>query len=181
MALGFDIDDAAHGVRTRAELRAPKVVRLLHALHADAVAGQLHGSLIGDAIFTALAAELVPSSEHRRAVSRSTTEPWRVRRALAYIHAQLTDKLTIATIAANAAISPYYLNRCFRATLGCSIWQYVLIARARHALVLMRDPRPNLTSMVQSPGFETYASFVAAMRREYGAAPANLQRALKHR
>ena len=181
LALGFDIDDTAHGVRTRVEMYAPTIVRLLQALHADAASGQPHGSLIGDAIFVALAAELVPSGEHRRAVGRSITEPWRVRRALTYIHARLTDKLTIATIAINAATSPFYLNHGFRAALGCSIWQYVVSARARYALVLMRDPRLNLTGVALSSGFETYASFIAAMQREYGAAPASLQRALDNR
>lgn len=133
---------------------------------------------MGDAIFAALAAALVPDGEHHRQAARPTAEFWRVRRALEYIHAHLTNRLDIAAISAAAATSPFYLNRAFRSALGYSIWQYVLRERARYAFVLMRDPRLNLTMVSQLAGFDTYAGFIAAMRRAYGRAPARLRREL---
>ena len=177
LALGFEVDADAHRIRTKAVFHAPAAVRLLHALHADAAAGQPHGALVGDAIFTALAGHLVSAGEHRRMARKLTSKSWRVRRALEFIHAHLTDTLTIAAIAANAATSPFYLNHVFRAELRCSIWQYVLRARARYALALMCDPQLSLASVAQSAGFETYASFIAATRREYGESPAQLRHA----
>ncbi|MFT3976668.1 MAG: AraC family transcriptional regulator [Sphingomonas bacterium] len=179
-ALGLEDGEAAHDVRTKIGVHAPVLVRLLHALHADAAAGQPHGTLVGDAIFVALAAELVPRGEHRRQAARTVAEPWRVRRALEHIHARLTEPLDIAAIAAAAATSPFYLNHAFRAALGCSIWQYVLRERARHAAVLMRDSRLNLAGVSQLAGFDTYAGFIAATRRTYGKTPARLRRELGH-
>ncbi len=178
-ALGEAVEDTAHNVRTRVEQHAPLLVRLLRALHADAAAGQPHGTLVGDSVFVALAAQLVPRGEHRRWAARSVHEDWRVRRALEYIHARLTEPLSIAAISTAIATSPFYLNHAFRASLGLSIWQYVLRERARFGVSLMGNDRLNLTEIAMLSGFETYASFIAAVRREFGEAPARLRQSAR--
>lgn len=177
-ALGREEDQLGHDVRTRVELHAPGLVRMLYALHWDSAAGQPHGTLVGDAIFVALAAQLVPQGEHRRLVTRLGSEPSRVRRALEHIHANLTERLGIAEISVAASTSPFYLNHAFRAALGCSIWQYVLRARARYAMMLMHDRRLTLTEVSQLAGFDTYASFIGATRQEFGDRPSRLRKAL---
>lgn len=144
-------------------------------MHADASAGQPHGTLIGDSIFVALSAELVPQGEHRRWAKRSVHEDWRVRRTLEFIHSGLTKPLSIAAISNAAATSPFYLNHAFRAALGCSIWQYVLRERARLGVALMGNRDLNLTEIALLSGFETYASFISAVRREFCVAPARLR------
>ncbi|MBB3172643.1 AraC-like DNA-binding protein [Endobacter medicaginis] len=175
-ALGRDDIDGARLLRTRAELHAPELTVLLHALHADAAAGQPHGRLVGDSVFVALAGRLAP--EIRRAGMRVRGEAGRVARALQFIHAHLTDVLDLAAIADASATSPFHLARLFRAALGCSIWQYVLRERARLAVFLMRDPAQGLASIAQTAGFDTYAGFIDAVRREYGESPGRLRRAL---
>ncbi len=175
-ALGFDLEEGAHAVRTQVELHSPRLSRLLHALRADAQAGQPHGALVGDAIFVALAAQLVLRGEHRHVPPRAGGEASRVRRAIEYIQANLTDRLNIEAISGAASTSPFYLNHAFRTVLGASIWQYVLRERARYAFALMRDTPLNLAEVAQLAGFETYASFISSTRREYGCTPGNLRR-----
>ncbi len=177
VALARDIEGSACAIHTRVDLHAPALARLLHALHADAVAGQPHGMLVGDSIFVALATQLVPDGERRRIRIRSDARDWRVRRALEYIHAHLADALDIVSIAAAATTSPFHLNRAFRIAVDCSIWQYVLRERARYAAALMRDRRLTLMQVAQCSGFETYASFIASVRREFGVSPAKLRNA----
>lgn len=174
-ALGIEGEHVDHTIRTRLDHHSPALSRLIHALHADASSGQPHGALIGDAIFIALAAMLVPSYGAAAKAHIRRDEPWRVRNALAFIHAHLTDDLTIAQIAAAAATSPFYLNHAFRHAIGCSIWQYVLGARARYAAALMRDDAPSLTQIALSAGFRTYAGFIQAMKGEFGLTPAKLR------
>jgi AraC family transcriptional regulator len=176
-ALGCDIQEGAHTIRTQVELYSPRLSRLLHALSADAEAGQPHGALLGDAIFVALAAQLVPRGEHHRTPPRAGGEASRVQRAIEYIQANLTDRLNIVGISAAASTSPFYLNHAFRSVLGGSIWQYVLRERARYAFALMRGTHLNLTDVSQLAGFETYASFISSTRREYGCTPGSLRRA----
>ncbi|MBX9732157.1 MAG: AraC family transcriptional regulator [Sphingomonas sp.] len=158
-----------------AEFRAPDIVRLLHALRHDAEVGQPHGKLIGDAIFIAIAAMLVDG--RRRAALRisSTGTDWRVGRALAYIHAHPAESLSIDRIAHAATTSPFHLHALFRAVLGLSIWRYVLRERARYASVLMLDPNLTLAMIAQLSGFDSYAGFIASIRREYGMTPAVLR------
>jgi len=172
-ALGVEKPGVDHSIRTRLDHHSPALSRLVHALHADAAAGQPHGSLVGDAVFMALAALLVPSTQVR--VSARRDEPWRVRNALAFIHAHLTDQLTVAQIADAAATSPFYLNHAFRHAIGCSIWQYVLRARARYAATLMRGDEASMLAISLASGFTTYSGFIQAFKGEFGDTPARVR------
>lgn len=176
-ALGVAPEGVRQAIRSRLHYRAPGMARLLRALLADASAGQPHGTLIGDAIFLAVAAQLVPRAARPAHASRGG-EPWRVRTALAFIHAHLGEELDIAQIADAAATSPYYLNRAFRAALGCSIWQYVLRARAQCALALLHDSNATLVQVADAAGFSSYAGFIDAIRRVCGRTPAQVRQAI---
>lgn len=175
-ALGCDVDRSAHGLRTTMAFRSPVVRRLLNALYADASSGQPHGVLIGDAVFIALAGQLVAPNHEWRGRALPNTPDWRVRRALEYIHGHLTRSLNIPDIAAAAGTSPFHLSRQFRAVLGISIWQYILRERARLAFDLMKDHHLSLWEISHAAGFETYASFIKTMRREFGGLPSKLRR-----
>lgn len=83
--------------------------------------------------------------------------------------------MTIAQIARGAGTSPYHLNRAFRLAVGCSIWRYVLGARARYAMVLMGREDVSLARVARAAGFSTYPAFIAAMRHEYGCTPGAVQ------
>lgn len=176
-ALGRNVEEHSHSVRTAVDLHSPSLVRLLRALQSDAQAGQPHGTLVGDSIFVALAAQLVPKGDHHRAPPRVAGEAARVGRAIEYIQANLTDRLNVGRIASAASTSPFYLNHAFRAALGCSIWQYVLRERARYAFMLLRNPNLTLLQVSEIAGFETYASFITSAKREYGSSPRDLRRA----
>lgn len=172
-ALGWSHGDHDVALHTTSGLHAPILVHLLQALHADAVAGQPHGRMVGDAIFTAIAAQFAASP---KALAGPEAGDWRVRRAVDYIHAHLCEKIDLTAIAAAAATSPYHLGRSFRTAMGCTIWRYVLKHRARRAETLMRHGDLSLTDIAYASGFETYSSFVAAIRQEYGVTPMALRR-----
>lgn len=174
-ALGEDGNDRQHALRTTASLHSPVVSRLVHALFVDATSSQPHGLLVGDAIFVTLAAALGNGSWQGRAVPGS--KDWRVRRGLEYIHAHLVEDLNILAIASAAGTSPFHLSRQFAAVLGLPIWQYVLRERARYALALMGDREQSLLQVSIAAGFATYASFIAAIRAEFGCPPSVLRAA----
>lgn len=173
--VGRDPDARAHRLRTTADLHDPVVARLLRALHDDAVAGQPHGLLPGDALFAALAARLVMPGSLDNGPLRATIADRRVRRALDFIHAHLDGVLDLESIAAAAATSPFHLARCFRGAVGCSIWQYVLRERAGRARALMGDVSLTMAEVAARAGFETYSSFAEAVKRTYGVAPRQLR------
>lgn len=175
-ALGHDLSGGDVNLHTSNGLHAPIVVHLLRALHADATAGQPHGRMVGDAVFTALAAQFVSK---RRFLRGPAGTDWRVRRALDYIHAHLTDPIDLSMIAAAAATSHFHLSRGFREATGCTIWRYVLSRRARRAEILIREGRLSLTEVAYASGFETYSSFVAAIRHEFATTPMALKRSVR--
>lgn len=77
-----------------------------------------------------------------------------------------------ALIGDAAATSPFYLNHAFCRAIGCSIWRYVLRARARYAASLMRDDTATLLAIALAAGFATYSGFIQAFRAEFGSMPA---------
>lgn len=178
VALGEDVGRDLHSVRSGLAYRSPRLRRLLEALQMDAAAGQPHGTMVGDAIFVTVAALLVARPDDRTGWTRPGTTDWRVRRALEYIHAHLHDSLTIPGIAASAGTSAFHLSRQFRTVMGVSLWRYVLRERARAAVALLHDPGLTLTEVSAVVGFDTYASFIDATRREFGATPSRLRSAL---
>lgn len=175
-ALGRPIASREVALHTSTGLQAPIVLHLLQALHADAAAGQPHGVMVGDAIFSALAAQFVTEAPRSDGALRPD---WRVRQALDYIHAHLAEPIDLAMIAGASATSPYHLGRSFRASTGLTIWRYVLKQRALRAERLMRDGDLSLTDVAYAAGFESYSSFVAAVRQQFGTTPINLRRALR--
>lgn len=88
----------------------------------------------------------------------------------------LAERLDIPSVADAATTSPFHLSRALRAAPGCPPWRYVLRKRACRAFALMRDPALTLAEVSQLSGFETHASFIAAVRREFGHAPAQSRR-----
>ena len=178
IALGREIGEHEHSIRTTASMPVPAVCRLLHALYKDAARGQPHGTLVGDSIFIALAGLLASTGVGWRGHARPGAADWRTGRALEYIHAHLTDRLDVQAIAAAAGSSPFHLSRQFRGAIGISMWRYVLQERARHAVLLMQHDRMSLLEVSHTAGFETYPSFIAAIRHEFGVSPSKLRKAV---
>ena len=180
-ALGRPMAQVDHRLNSQLALHSSVISHLLRALLADIRAGQPHGALVGDAIFMALAAQLLPAAALSHDAQRATGQDRHVRRALDYIHAHLDDAtLNLERVAAAAASSPFHLSRCFRSAVGCSPWQYVLRERARTALSLMPHRRLSLEDVARRAGFHAYSSFSATMHREYGLGPARLRDALQN-
>ena len=159
---------------------SPIAPDLLRALLADLHAGQPHGTLVGDAIFIALTALLLPPSAIAHQPQKASSQERRIRRTLDCILSHLNDPtLNLERIAAAASSSPFHLSRCFRSAMGCSPWQYVLRERARLALMLMPRQRLSLQEVSQRAGFHAYSSFSASLRRKYGLSPISLRTALQ--
>ena len=168
------------GIGRPSAYHSPIAPDLLRALLADLHAGQPHGALVGDAIFIALTALLLPPSAIAHQPQKASSQERRIRRTLDCILSHLNDPtLNLERIAAAASSSPFHLSRCFRSAMGCSPWQYVLRERARPALMLMPRRRLSLQEVSQRAGFHAYSSFSASLRREYGLSPISLRTALQ--
>lgn len=94
-----------------------------------------------------------------------------VAEAVAYIDANLAERLTVAKIAAAVTFSPSHLDRLFLASKGCTVGAFVRERRmstARHLLVETTRPIGSIAAAVGIPDLH---AFNKACRRAFGAPP----------
>jgi AraC-like DNA-binding protein len=89
---------------------------------------------------------------------------------LSYLHAHLTDPLTVDQIAAAFFISPSYLMHTFKRETGYSVGRYL----SRKRLLLARDMIRSGASPTEAAfacGFQSYSAFFRAYKKAFGKAP----------
>lgn len=100
-----------------------------------------------------------------------------MRRALEFIHANLSEDLSIEQIAAESYLSPFHFARLFRNTVGLTPHQFVLQSRIERAKRIIRTaPYLNLTEIGLSVGFFDQAHFTKSFKRATGTTPKNFLR-----
>ena len=71
-------------------------------------------------------------------------------------------------------MSKYHLSHTFTATVGTSVYRYIILKRLLMAKQMLQEGHPPGT-VSRGCGFPDYASFYRAFRAEYGAAPKDFQ------
>ncbi|MCC4620971.1 helix-turn-helix domain-containing protein [Xanthomonas cassavae CFBP 4642] len=98
-----------------------------------------------------------------------------VNRALDYIEVNLAGKLSLSLIAGAACVSPFHLQRIFRAVVGETPRAFVLRRRLENALGdLSHQPGRPLTEIALARGFSSLSDFSRNFRRHFGYSPAKL-------
>lgn len=77
----------------------------------------------------------------------------RISRARAYIRARALDGLSLAEVAAEAGVSPFYFSRLYAALTGETVFGYVTRLRLRHAAGrLVAEPHLPVTEVALEVG-----------------------------
>ncbi|MET0639730.1 MAG: AraC family transcriptional regulator [Hyphomicrobium sp.] len=117
----------------------------------------------------------------------ATTEPvarkapaalpkWRLKRVAEFVDANISEQLTLASLASTAGMSRMYFASQFKVATGMRPHDYVLkkrIERAQHLLMTTRDP---LVQVALSVGFQTQAHFTTIFKRIVGNTPLRWRR-----
>ena len=86
------------------------------------------------------------------------------------IDARITERLTVAELAAAANFSPYHFSRVFQGVTGMPVMLYVTRRKLQFALDdLSRGKK--VVDVAMEYGFETHAGFTKAFRRCFGYPP----------
>jgi AraC-like DNA-binding protein len=93
-----------------------------------------------------------------------------IERAVEYINANLSEKLTIESIAEQLYTSGSYLCRIFRQKMGIPLMHYVNRQRIHLARELIQEGVP-LKEVYLRCGYENYVTFFRVFRAETGASP----------
>lgn len=102
--------------------------------------------------------------------------PWRVRRALSYVEANIDQRITAADLAREVNLSTSHFSRAFRRTLGTTVHAYVMGRRVERARSLMANSPATLSDIAVRCGLSDQSHLTRWFRRVVGATPARWRR-----
>jgi AraC-like DNA-binding protein len=145
-------------------LRSKDLELIFDAIESDLAQGSPAGSLVGDALITALIARLAGWRD-TDALSNAARD-----RAIEYIHARFTQTLTLAEIATAAGVGVRQLCRSFKRATGLSPHQYLLKQRVEHAKRLIEQGLAISDVAIQC-GFSDQSQLTRVFTRHEGTTP----------
>lgn len=98
-----------------------------------------------------------------------------ISRALAVIHANPFDSISLSGLAQAACLSRFHFARLFRSRIGRSPMQYVRVLRIERAKERLRDGSA-VSAIAADLGYFDQSHFSRAFRKATGSTPANYAR-----
>lgn len=96
---------------------------------------------------------------------------WQVKRALAYIDANLGTKMNIHQLAGLVSFSKSHFSRAFKRSLGVPPMAFVAVQRIERAKLMMASTREQLTEIALACGFADQPHLNRSFRRVVGMSP----------
>lgn len=93
-----------------------------------------------------------------------------IQRSLDFIEEHLQEPITPDMLSREAGFSLYHYCRVFRAAVGMSVMRHITRRRLLHAVHRMSQG-VEMTEAALAYGFDSYAGFYKAFRREFGTSP----------
>jgi AraC family transcriptional regulator len=102
----------------------------------------------------------------------------KIQQAIAYIHDHLAEDLTIAAIADELEMSPYYFSRLFKQSIGVSPYRYVMEQRIEAAKHLLKKTPLPISAISERVGFANQNQLTIQFRNLTGTTPSNYRKQL---
>lgn len=151
---------------------------VLGLLHAEVGSGEpgsataLNG--LFDLVFTYVLRDLL--ARHEGAGWGPATRDAPIRRALAFMHAELQRPWTLSSLAAACGLSRTGLAERFRAAMGDTPLSYLRMLRMQKAMQLLSETTQPLEAVAQAVGYQDAFSFSRVFKREAGVSPRDFRR-----
>lgn len=98
-----------------------------------------------------------------------------VSQVLSYIRTHYQESLSLDELAAFFYVSKYHLSHVFSRAIGISVYRYILLKRLQMARELLSEGNAP-GAVCRSCGFQDYANFYRAFKKQYGETPQNVMR-----
>ena len=101
---------------------------------------------------------------------RGLSKP-QLRRAVEYIHSNLEKNPSLAEVAQEIRISPFYFTRLFKQSTGLPPHRYLIRCRIESAKKLLSEADLTIAEIAAKLGFQDQSHFTSQFRRETGTTP----------
>jgi len=155
--------------------------QLGRALFMELLSEHPSGRLYVDSLTNVLVAHLL---KYHSAAPRVQEQPtlglpsYKLQQAIDYIHEHLEIDITLADIAAQVGMSPYYFARQFKQSTGAAPHQYHTQQRIERAKVLLSQGDESIADISFRLGFTHQSHFTAQFRKLTGTTPGAFRRSL---
>lgn len=132
------------------------------------------GRVFAESVAMAILSRVVASHVQHVAIhwrEQSKLPPWRLRRALEYIDANLASPIGLADIASSTGLTRMYFAAQFRRATGMRPHEYLLRRRIEHAQDLLRHAGYRVLDVALRCGFRSQAHFTTVFKRFVGDTP----------
>ncbi|NMG06405.1 AraC family transcriptional regulator [Brasilonema sp. UFV-L1] len=104
--------------------------------------------------------------------------PHQLRRTIEYINDNLATHLSLNVLAAMLGMSPYYFERLFKQSVGCTPHQYILQRRIERAKQLLRTTQLSIMEIAFQVGCKNHSHFSKLFRKLTGISPRTYRNSL---
>lgn len=173
-AEALDHDPAKAELTLNGFLHDPILEHLGLALHAAFVAPGSCDRLFAETIASLLGMHLLRNFTMLPSNLRRYTgglAPWRLRRVIEYINANLGRQLGLNELASVAELSPYHFGRLFKQSTKFSPHRYVTLARIDWAKQRLQERKLSLAEISAVLGFSGQSHFTTVFHKLTGRTP----------
>lgn len=149
-----------------------KLKQLLYELEAALKDEKFGSKLLGSALFTQFMVYVNRIFLEKQYIydTRSYSSDSQIEELLRYINHNLTEDLSIETLARKYYLSKYHMMRKFKEETGYTIHNYIISKRLLLARTKISEGTPILKAS-QLSGFSDYTTFSRAYKKQFGIAP----------
>ena len=152
-----------------------KLKQLLYELEAALKDKKFGSELLGSALFTQFMVYVNRIFLEKQYIydTRSYSSDSQIEELLRYINHNLTEDLSIETLARKYYLSKYHMMRKFKEETGYTIHNYIISKRLLLARTKISEGTPILKA-AQLSGFSDYTTFSRAYKKQFGTAPSQM-------
>jgi AraC family transcriptional regulator len=157
----------------------PLVWQLVTALRQTLETAPTNNHFYVESLSTALAAHLMQFYSTRPPTLRAYRgglPQQKLKLALEYINAHLSEDLSLTALAAELNISQYYLCRLFKQSIGITPHAYLVQQRVERSKQLLKDRENLIVDVAIACGFANPSHFAKCFRQQIGISPKQFQR-----